>query len=495
MQDIGSKTKSSLIWSTSLKIIYQIFRFGISVIIARILDPKDFGIMGIATMIVMYMANLTNVGFNRALIQRKDISDEHVSSAFTVNLSISVLFTIVIILMSEKIAYFFRVLELKNVLIILSSVFVMSCFLQIPLTLMRRQLDFKVVALTNLYQGILHSCIALFLAFLGFNYWALVLGLITSYIFGSLYISFKIRWKPRIRYNHSALKDIFSFGLWNFIRAQTSQINEYADKFIIGKFLGPVLLGFYEKAFSTVAVQKEHFTAQINSVMFSSFSRLQSETGDTIKKYLTKTLSAISLVIFPINFGLFALAHYFVIILLGPQWKPMIIPLKLISVAFVFNALSEICSSLNMSIGKYVNQTVRECVGNVLLIMACLFTVRYGLEFIAFGVIIVYVITFFATFHLTTANIDISWADLLESILPAMIGSLVMLLVVELSKRYFFYEINIINFISLLTLGIFTYAFVVFYPKYSGIEEYRTSLILYIKNIFNRLFALTKYWA
>lgn len=475
-----------------MKAVYQVFKFAISIIIARLLDPKDFGIMGLATMVVMYADSLTSVGFNRALIQRKDISDEHVSSAFTVNLSISVLFTIVIILMSEKLAYFFRVPELKNVLIVLSSVFVMSCFFQIPLTLMKRQLDFKVVALTELYRGVLQSCMTLVLALLGFHYWALVLGLITSYIFGSLYITFKVRWKPRIRYKHSAMKDLFSFGLWNFIRVQTSQINGYADKFIIGKFLGPVLLGFYEKAFSTVAVQKGNFTAQVNTVMFSSFSRLQSDTRDTIKKYLMKTLSATSLVIFPVNFGLFALAQYFVMILLGPKWEPMIIPLKIISVAFLFNALSEICSNLNMGTGKYVNQTLRECAGNVLLIIACLFTVRYGLEFIALGVMAVYAMMFIVTFHLTIGNIDISWADLLESILPAIIGSLVMLLVVEMSKRYFFFEINMVNFILMVAIGAFTYVLIVFFPKYPGIEGYRTSMILYIKNMFNRLFALTK---
>ncbi len=492
MRDIGSKIKASLMWNISLKTVFQVVRFVTSIIIARLLDPKDFGIMGLATMVIMYADNLTSVGFNRALIQRKDITETHINSVFTVNLSISLLFTFGIVLFSARIADFFAVPELRNVLLVSSGLFVVSTCYQVPMTLMKRHLDFKTVALTELFRGLLQSFITLFLALSGYKYWALVNGFIVSYVLSALYILIKVQWKPRIRYNHAAMKEVFSFGFWNFLRVQTSEINEYADKFIIGKFLGPVFLGFYEKAFSIVAIQKGNFTVQINSVMFSSFSRLQSESNDTIKKYLKKTLSLISLVTFPLNAGLAVLGDHFVLVLLGDKWEPMITALKILSGAFVFSSLSGLCSSLNMGTGDYVKQTLRECYGNILLIIFCLVAARNGIEYVAFGVLLVYAIVFFMTFQITRQKYEVKWTELVESIMPAAIGSLGMLACIILLEKLFLAEINAANFILLSVAGGLVYLMIIFLPRYPILEEYRSSAIYHMKNIVSRLTAFSK---
>ena len=182
--DIGSRIRSSLLWNTSLKVLYQIFRFGITIIIARLLDPKDFGIMGISTMIVFYANSITNFGFNLALIQRKEINDRHINSVFTVNILISLVLMMGVISLSSPIAKFFLVPELENVLLVLSWVFVMTSFYQLPLTLMKREINFKKVAMIELCCGVVQSLVTLTLALLGFKYWSLVVGLMTSYVFG-----------------------------------------------------------------------------------------------------------------------------------------------------------------------------------------------------------------------------------------------------------------------------------------------------------------------
>ena len=140
--DIGSKTRSSLIWNTSLKIIYEVFRFSISIIIARILDPKDFGIMGMASMIVFYANSMTNFGFNLALIQRKEINKDHVNSVFTIDIAISFIFTVVVVLLSTPIASFFRTPELTNVLLVLSLVFILTSLYKMPQTLMKKNVKY-----------------------------------------------------------------------------------------------------------------------------------------------------------------------------------------------------------------------------------------------------------------------------------------------------------------------------------------------------------------
>ena len=154
-EDLGSKVKSSLIWNTSLKAVYQAFKFIISIVIARILDPKDFGIISVATMIIFYANNIMHFGLNVALIQRKEISDKHINSVFTVNLIIAVTLTGICILLSPYIALFFDMPELKNVFRVLSPLFIILVFHGMPVSLMERDFNYKIVAIAGLFQGIL----------------------------------------------------------------------------------------------------------------------------------------------------------------------------------------------------------------------------------------------------------------------------------------------------------------------------------------------------
>ena len=486
--DIGKKTKSSLIWNTALKLVYQVFKFAISIIVARLLDPKDFGIMGMATIVVFYANSVTNFGFNRALVQRKDINESHINTVFTIDIAISFFLTGVILLFAHNIAGFLQLPELTHVLFMLSPIFIMTTFYQIPVTLFKRSLDFKVVAIVELYRGIFQSIVTLALAFMGYKYWALVIGLLASQSFGVIYLFFVSEWKPKIKYNHCALKDVFHFGLWNFIRVQSLNVSEHADKFIIGKLLGPALLGLYEKAFSIAAMQKQNFTLQFNAVMFASFSRIQSKEDEKKKAYLRKSISISTLLTFPIGIAIAILGNYFVLVLLGQKWKPIIIPLKILSLAFIFNSLGELISNLNIGVGAYAKQTIREICCNILLVFICLLVVQKGIEFVAFGVFFNSALLFVLSFQLTKKTIGFGWEDLLKSITPAAIGSLVMAALLWVFKGFFLSEINLLNFLLLSIIGFVSFGLSVLIPKYNALYEFRQPFILFIrKHIISRI--------
>ncbi len=481
-EDLGSKTKSSLIWSSSLKLVFQVYKFAVAIVIARILEPKDFGIMGIASMIVFYANSLTNFGFSRALIYKKEINKAHINSVFTINMVVSLVLTIITFLLSGKVAGFFKVPELTSVLLLLSSVYIITSFSTIPMTLLKRGLDFKILALNELYRGILQTIVTLVLALLGFRYWALITGLLCSQVYGVIYLLYKVSWKPKIEFDRNAIKEIFNFGFWDFVRAQTFQVNEYADKFIIGKFLGPVLLGFYDKAYSTVAFQKNNFTAQVNAVMFSSFSRLDPETSGRVKKYFKKAISATALVVFPVNTYLAVLSAHFVVVLFGDKWSPMIVPLEILSVAFMFNFLSGLIASLNIGTGSYLKQIKVDISCNILLIIICLLAVQRGIEFVASGILLIYTLIFFLTFQITKRTTDVGWHDLIESVAPAVIGSLVMAFFVLIFRTIVFHEVNMINFLAMSAIGGLSYVLAVFVPDYAAIREPREQIMTSLRN-------------
>lgn len=447
--------------------------------------------MGIATMMIFYANSLTNFGFNNALIQKKEINEKHISSVFTIDIIISLILTIGIIFLSHHIAVFFHMPELTNVLLVLSPIFIITSFYQMPITLMKRDVNFRVTSLTEFYQGIIQSVVTLVLAFLGYRYWSLVIGFVVSYTLGTLYIIFKVKWKPEIKYVHEAMKDIFNFGMWNFMRAQMYYISGYADKFIVGKFLGAAFLGLYEKAYSIVAMQKESFSMPFNAVMFSSFSRIQSKDNDQIKQHFKKALSISAVICFAVNMGLFLLGTHFVMVLLGSKWEPMISSLKIFSIAFVFIPLNGLIASLNIGMGSYKEQAIREGVCSILLIIVCLLVVQNGIEYIAFGFLFTSFLQFILTFQLTKKDINIGWLGMAESLRPAIISSLIMASMILFSKKFFLHETNAVNFIMLLGIGCSSYILAILVPNYHILEEFRKPIINRIRYIFNRIFVIS----
>jgi O-antigen/teichoic acid export membrane protein len=305
-------------------------------------------------------------------------------------------------------------------------------------------------------------------------------------LYGVIAVMLKTGWRPVIVFNKRAMKDIFGFGTWNFARSQIFNINEYADKFIIGKFLGPVLLGFYEKAFSTVALQRNSLTMQIDSVMFASFSRIQNDTRARIKNYLKKSICITSLIVFPVNVGLITLGTPFVKILLGEKWEPMILPMKILAVAFLFGGLNGLLSSLNIGAGSHVKQILSEGMCNVILVLTCLVAVRYGLEFIALSVFVNYILIFIISFHIARNISDIGISDLMESIGPAAIGSFFMALIIMPVKQFWLDDENMINFILLFLIGVIAYIAAIGMPKYSYLIEYRESAIHRFRKILHK---------
>ena len=241
--DIGKKTRSSMYWNLSFKIPYEVFRFGISIVVARLLDPRDFGIVSIATMIIFYSNTLTNLGFKSALVQRKEITDEHISSVFTADLAISCVMACLFYFLAPLIAGFFHAPESIAVIRVMSLTFILTTFYDLPYTLFRRDLNFKVISLVDTAKEVLMSVITVVLAIYGFQYWSIVWGQLVALTLAALFLMVKARRKPRLSRNVAALKDLFNYGIWSFVRTQLAFFSGRMDRLIVGRYLGMSVLG------------------------------------------------------------------------------------------------------------------------------------------------------------------------------------------------------------------------------------------------------------
>ena len=304
-------TRSQLYWNTLLKIPGQIVSFGISIFVARILVPNDFGIMGIAMMLIGYTNLFTDFGFGEAIIQKRIENKRTLNSIFTMNLAVSLLLAALFFLSSGYIAGFFKSPECKNVIKVLSAVFVVTSFSAVPSAMLRRDMNFRTLSLISLTSSLLMSFITLLLAFNSLGYWALVFGQLIPSLLMTAVLCYKARWVPAVAYDHSAMKSLFNFGIWNFTKSQLGFIAQHTDKFIIGRWFGTTSLGFYDKAMNLATMPANSFAMNINSVMFSSFSTNKKDKY-LLQTHFKKGLSLISFINFPLYIGLIVIAPYFV---------------------------------------------------------------------------------------------------------------------------------------------------------------------------------------
>ncbi len=492
MNNQNLSTRSQLYWNTLIRIPSQIISVVILIFIARILDPKDFGIMAIVMMLIGYSNLLTNFGFIEAVIQKRIHDKKILNSIFTFDLAISSFLAFVFFILSGSIADFFKTPECKEVIQVMNLVFIVTSFTGIPTAILKRDMNFQAISLFDITSSLLMAFITLVLALNHFDYWALAYGQLIPLIVITISLCIKTRWVPIIYYNHSLIMSIIHFGVWNFIKTQLGFIAKHTDKFIIGRWLGSNNLGFYDKAMSISVLPVESIAMNINAVMFSSFSNNQ-DKQKTLQTQFKKSLTLISIIHFPIYFGMIAIAPYLVHVLLGDQWIPMIVPFQILLLANAATTLGGITSSLNVAMGNYKQHTLLYFLSYILFTLCCFILLPFGLNGISVSYLIFMVVVNLLTMQLAISKLYIHLKDIMYSIVPGLLGSLIMFFTIKILSSYYFEGYSFSNLSALIIIGIVVYVSYLFIDRTKSSLEIRTRILADSKNVLMTLFNKREY--
>lgn len=470
--NIGIKTRNSLYWNLFVKVPYEIIRFGISILIARVLDPKDFGIVSIASIVIYYSNTITNFGFNQALVQRKEITNTHINSVFTIDLTISLVMTTIFYIFAPTISSFFNSPESKDVIRVMSLVFILTALYDLPYNLFRRSLNFKIISLVDITKNFITSLLVLLLAHIGYKYWAIVYGQLVPLFFAAVYLIFKSGWFPRILFQYAPLKELFNFGFWSFVRAQVYFLSTRIDRIIVGKFLDTAILGLYDKAKSLSQMPVESISGNITTVLSSTFSRIQHDNNDDILRIFKKSVIVTSAIIIPICLGLYSVAGPFVRIMLGEKWAPMIIPFQLMCISGIFISLNELFGSILVGLGFYGEYSIRQIIYTILLSITSLVLVWRGIEAVAIGIIFNSVLIFYMNFNIIRKKLNTKWKNLFSWISPILLCSFIMFLAIGVYA--YFYDVNrLYNFVLTILIGITIYIISILFIPINNLDIIR----------------------
>ena len=304
------------------------------------LPPTAFGIMAMAMVAIGFAQAYNDIGVSNAVIQRQDITTESLSSLYWMQIALGFMLFILILLITPLTAQFFSEPSLTGVMTLTGLIFLVSPLGQLFQILMQKGMEFKTLAIIDITASALSLVVAVITAYLGFGVLALVLGQLVFYSMRSVqfYVAGHRRWKIKYHFRYSDLKGFLGFGLYQMGDRTVTYFSINVLNLIIGKFLGPDVLGLYSMAYQLIITPILRVSSVIITVSFPVFSRMQNLNGLLKEGYLTMS-RFISFTICPILLIVVVTAPLFVPNFFGARWVSAIPLIQILSIEAIIKSL------------------------------------------------------------------------------------------------------------------------------------------------------------
>ena len=338
-------------WVFFLRIINQGFNLLRLIILARILSPNDFGLMGIALLTMSILESFTQTGFQDALIQKKEEIKSYLDSAWTFLILRGFALFILLYFIAPYAAVFFNTSEAKPIIRVIGFSILFQAFTNIGITYFKKELEFNKEFIYQLAGTLADFIVAISAVLVLRNVWALVLGLLAGNI-TRCFISYFIHpYTPRLNFDLVKVKELFSFGKWVLGSSILVFLVTQGDGIFVGKVVGTTALGFYQLAYRISNMPATEITNVISQVTFPAYSKLQDNILKLREAYL-KVLQVTTFLSFPLAGLIFILAPDFTKIFLGEKWMSMVPAMQVLVFAGLLRSIQATTGAIFYAIGK-----------------------------------------------------------------------------------------------------------------------------------------------
>ena len=347
VSDIKQKTVSGFIWRLSERICAQVVTFAVTVVLARILLPEDYGVVAIVNVFIAIADTLITGGLSTALIQKKDADETDFSTIFYTSLALSVLLYAVLFFTSPLISYLYKNELLTSVLRVMGIKFFISAVNSVQQAYVSRKMIFKKFFFATIVGTVISAVVGITLALHGAGVWALVAQALTNPFIDTIVLFVTVKWHPHFLFSLERLKGLFGYG-WKVMGAQLSgTFFEKLKSLIVGAKYSPSDLAFYNRGESLPLLVTNNITATLESVLFPAISKFQDDK-EKLKASVRRSMSLGSYVLMPLLFGLAAVSDRLVILLFTEKWALAIPFVQIVCM----NELTALLNSLNSQLIK-----------------------------------------------------------------------------------------------------------------------------------------------
>jgi O-antigen/teichoic acid export membrane protein len=424
---LGRAAVRGLAWTTLRSVSSRLVGSVVFVILARLLDPKSFGLVALASVFVVLLSLLVESGFGEAVIQRKELTRSDLDTAFWVNNATGVGLALLMTASADLLGALFDQPELAPVLRALSPVLVFAALASVPQALLRRELRFRELAFRGFAATVAGGAVGVAMALAGLGVWSLVGQILANVVVGTAMLWLACSWRPGRAVSRSSFVELFHFGA-NILGERVAYFtSRRSDDFLIGLVLGPVALGLYTAAYRILLLMSEVMIWTIDGVAFPLFSRLQGD-GERTKRGFYAVTQLSSAVAVPAFLTFAVLAPDVTSVVFGPQWTGAIPVMRILALVGIPHAVTHWHKAIVNAAGR-PNLSLRFAVlTGAVNVVGFVLVVRWGILAVATSYVACGYLLAPVSVWLVTRVLDIEVKTYLRLFVAPVASGLVMLL-------------------------------------------------------------------
>ena len=423
---LSSATIWGSIWSYTAFSLGKFAVFLTTVILARILQPEDFGLMAMALVVINFLKRIQNLGVGDAFIYHQDQSGIFANTAFLISIFAGGLFSILVFFSAPVVAAFFHEPKAVPVIQVLSVWFIIINLGAIHESTLRKAMNFRKRFFPQLAQSLSKGGCAIALAFLGFGVWSLVIGQLAGEITATVMLWIILTWRPKLQFNLGAAQALIGYGTRTILMKFLQGIFKNIDYLFIGRRMDATQLGLYTIAFRLPDIVIQGIQSALTPVIFSAYVKVQDDMA-VLKRGFLKTLNFVSVFSMPISLGMYIIAPEFVEVFYTNRWEPVVPVMRALSVYAIINTFDSQASIIYRATDKITLANKIEFFKMISAVPVLWIAAGYSILIVSIVQIILALITAVIQVYMISRILGIGYTDILKSLKPCITAAAVMI--------------------------------------------------------------------
>lgn len=424
-ESLKNKTVKGIVWSSVERFSVQGIQFLVMIVMARLLTPKDYGLVGMVAIFIAVAQSLVDSGFSQALIRKQNRTETDNSTVFYFNIVVGILLYLVLFAIAPLVAIFYDSPELTALMRVVCLSVVFNSFVVVQRALLTVNIDFKTQAKASLTAAVVSGVIGIGMAYSGFSYWSIVAQQLVNLGLNTLLLWIFTRWRPRWIYSWGSFRELFTFGSKLMVSGLLDVVYRNMYLLVIGKVFTASSLGYYTRANQFAEFPSSNLTGILQRVTYPVLCQIQDD-DERLAQIYRRFLRLSAFLIFPLLVGLSAVAEPFVLLLLKEQWLFAATLLQIICFAMMWYPIHAINLNLLQVKGRSDLFLRLEIIKKAIAVLILCVTIPMGLIAMCVGQILSSLIALIINTNYTGKLIQVGFLRQMRDLLPTLLLSLSM---------------------------------------------------------------------
>lgn len=417
-KSLKNKAVKGVGWSFADNIFNQGITFVVGLVLARILTPQEYGLIGIITIFIAIFNSIVDSGFSNALIRKNDVKDIDYNTVFITNLVLSLILFAIMFLSAPLIAEFFNQQELIPLTRVMSCIVIINAFAIIQRTILVKNIDFKTQTKVSLIASLISGSIGIYMAVSGFGVWSLVAQQISRQMLNSILLWIWAKWYPKLEFSINSFKELFGFGWKLLLSGLISTVWNEIYQVVIGKCYSPATLGQYTRAHQFGSIFSSNLTAVVQRVSYPILSEIKDDKI-RLKYTYKKVIKVTMLLTFSCMLGLAAIAEPMIVSLIGVQWLSAVPFLQIICLSMMFYPLHAINLNMLQVQGRSDLFLKLEILKKIIAIGPLILGIFINIYWMLFGSVLIGMVSYYLNAFYSGSFLNYSIGEQIRDILPS----------------------------------------------------------------------------